>query len=134
MTHATAQATTQPTTEATVWQESNQRGLCRELDRVYASIVRASGGVPEDIVRGEGEATALDHVARVFGLTEFERDVLLLCAGVELESRFASACAVAQNDPRLGSPTFGLALAALPDAHWSAVNRDSPLRYWRLIA
>src|SRR6266852_5524096 len=91
--------------------ESNQQGLCRELDRVYDAIVRLSGGVPEAVEREQGQAAALDHVTRVFGLTGFERDILLVCAGVELESRFAPACAAAQNDPRLGSPTFCLALA-----------------------
>lgn len=113
--------------------ESNQQGLCRELDRVFGAIVRLSGGVPEDVDRGDGEATALTHVAHVFGLSDFERDVLLVCAGVELESRFAPACAEAQQDPRLGSPTFGLALAAFADPHWSAVNRHGPLRWWRMI-
>jgi hypothetical protein len=120
-------------TAAPVWHESNQRGLCRELDRVYDAIVRFSGGTPEERPHAEGEPSALDHVARVFGLSPFERDVLLLCAGVELESRFGQACAAAQNDSRLISPTFSLALGALANPHWSAVNRDGALRYWRLI-
>jgi len=120
-------------TPAPVWQETNQRDLCRELDRVYGAIVRFSGGTPDARAPGDGEAYALDRVAGVLGLTQFERDVLLLCAGVELESRFAAACADAQNDPRLAAPTFSLALAALPGAHWSAVGRDGALRYWRLI-
>ena len=115
------------------WQESNQQGLCRELDRVYNAIVRFSGRSPEEIQRGEGEPAALDHVTRVFALTPFERYVLLMCAGIELDSRFGPACAGAQNEPRLASPTFSLALAALPGAHWSALSRDGALRYWRLI-
>ena len=68
-----------------------------------------------------------------FGLSPFERDVVLLCAGVELDSSFAEACAAAQSDPRRPHPTFGLALAALPDAHWSALTPRSPLRRWRLV-
>ena len=59
--------------------------------------------------------------------------MLLLCAGVELDATFAAACAAAQGDPRRTQPTFGLALAALPDAHWSALTPDGPLRRWRLV-
>jgi ATPase family associated with various cellular activities (AAA) len=114
-------------------QESNQSRVCRELDRVYGALVRFSGGAAEESACEVDGASALDRVSSVFALSPFERDVLVLCAGVELESRFVHACAAAQNDPRLISPTFSLALAALPDAHWSAVNRDGPLRYWRLI-
>jgi hypothetical protein len=66
-------------------------------------------------------------------LSPFERDLLLLCAGVELDSTFAALCANAQGDPRRDYPTFGLALAALPEAHWSALTPAAPLRYWRLV-
>ena len=48
-----------------------------------------------------------------FGLSPFERDVVLLCAGVELDASFGAACAAAHGDPRRTQPTFGLALAAL---------------------
>ncbi len=63
----------------------------------------------------------------------FERAVLLLCAGMELDSGFAASCAAAQGDPARRYPTFSLALAALPEPHWSAVSPAGPLRYWRLI-
>ena len=36
---------------------------------------------------------ALDGIAEGFGLSDFERDMLLLCAGVELDTAVASACA-----------------------------------------
>ncbi|UCF90306.1 MAG: ATP-binding protein [Desulfobacterales bacterium] len=68
-----------------------------------------------------------------FGLSPFERDLLLLCAGTELDSRMADLCALCQGDPLRRTPTFGLALAVLPEAHWSALTPDGPLRYWRLI-
>jgi ATPase family associated with various cellular activities (AAA) len=62
----------------------------------------------------------LGRIATAFRLTPFERGTLLLCAAVELDSTF----------PR---PSFGLALAALPDAHWSALAPTGPLRRWRLL-
>ena len=76
---------------------------------------------------------ALDVLCAIFGLSSFERNLLLLCAGVELDSTFSSLCAEAHDDPRRNYPTFSLALAALPDVHWSALTPSSPLRRWRLI-
>jgi ATP-dependent 26S proteasome regulatory subunit len=77
--------------------------------------------------------SALETLCRTFNLSQFERDLLLLCAGVELDSVFLSLCAEAQGDPRRTYPTFSLALAALPGAHWSAITPAEPLRYWHLI-
>ena len=76
---------------------------------------------------------ALEVLWERFGLSPFERDILLLCAGMELDSSFAALCASAQGDPARPFPTFSLALAALPGAHWSALSPGAPLRYWRMI-
>ena len=76
---------------------------------------------------------ALETLCGTFGLSPFERDVLLLSAGVELDSSFAPLCAAAQGDPSRTYPTFSLALAALPEPHWSALTPAGRLRHWRLI-
>ncbi|UBF30545.1 ATP-binding protein (plasmid) [Kovacikia minuta CCNUW1] len=75
----------------------------------------------------------LHHLCQTFNLSLFERDLLLLCAGVELEADFAPLCAAAQGDPQRPYPTFSLALAALPDAFWGALAPHAPLRRWQLI-
>ena len=59
--------------------------------------------------------------------------MVLLCAGIELDSSVAPLCAAAQGNPSRSYPTFSLALAALPQAHWSALSPAAPLRQWRLI-
>jgi hypothetical protein len=74
---------------------------------------------------------ALDTLVARFGLTPFERGIVLLCAGVEFDAGFAALCAAAQNG-RICA-TFGLALAVLPHAHWSALAPTGALRRWRLI-
>lgn len=139
-----------PTTEATAetWHEMNQRSLMMEVARVRAAIAayaasRSGHNATEALEHGEdlrepethhtGEPTALDTLCASFGLSVFERDVLLLAAGMELDAGFASACASAQGDPRRSSPTFSLALAALAQAHWSAIIPTAPLRRWRLV-
>jgi hypothetical protein len=78
-------------------------------------------------------AAALDGVVRAFGLSPFESRLLVLSAAVELDGEFPALCAAAQGDPRRTFPTFGLALATLPDPHWSALAPSAPLRFWKLI-
>ena len=71
------------------------------------------------------------RLREVFGLSEFERDVILLLA----PARRSTGAFARPLRPAAGSqpPTFGLALAVLENPHWSAVSRVQPLRYWRLI-
>jgi hypothetical protein len=72
----------------------------------------------------------LDHVAAGFGLSAFERSVLLLAAGPELVGEMAAEIAAVAGVPH---PSFGLALRVLPGAHWSAVRPTAPLRRWHLV-
>jgi hypothetical protein len=89
--------------------------------------------VENDGLAGHDRPTALDTLCVSFALSAFERNLLLLCAGIELDSDFAPLCAAAQNEANRTFPTFSLALAALPDAYWSALTPTAPLRHWRLI-
>ena len=112
------------------WWDANQRDLVGHLDRVRALLE----GVP--IKEGSADAAvaderfALGRLVAAFGLTRFERDIVVLCAGVELDGRFAS---LVGDLLEVRQPTFGLALSVLPDAHWSAVTPQAPLRRWRLV-
>ena len=47
------------------------------------------------------------------GLTTFERNVVLLCVGAELDTRIGPLCGRAQGDAGRSFPTFALALVAL---------------------
>ncbi len=87
------------------WEESNQHVLSESLDRVFAAVSRRDGNPPDSPLPDPGgagsessreakpAATALEQLERLFGLTPFERDILVLCAGAELEQRFTEACA-----------------------------------------
>ncbi|HEY2800174.1 MAG TPA: ATP-binding protein [Chthoniobacterales bacterium] len=59
--------------------------------------------------------------------------MILLCAGMELDGEFASRCAGAPGSGGNPWPSFGLALASLPEAHWDALENHAPLRRWRLV-
>lgn len=76
---------------------------------------------------------AIEQLCEVFGLTSFERKILLLCAGVELDSTVAALCAAIQEDSQHAYATFSLALSAFPASHWSALYPNRPLRRWRLV-
>ena len=125
------------------WQEGNHRALSEALVDVQCAlerhIARALGKSldgPQDSPAGRGATppgTALATLCEAFGLSPFERDVLLVCAGVEMDARFAALCAAAQGDPQRLSPTFSLAMAALPEPHWDALTPTAPLRRARLI-
>ena len=72
-------------------------------------------------------------LAELFKLTSFERSLLLLCAGVEMDSRLADACAQAQGHPQRTYVSFGLAMALFDDSHWDAITPSRPLRRFRMI-
>jgi len=134
------------------WSEDNQRYLVAALAEVRAALERHAaptqsdeqrshgsreqdGQKPDsaDIAMGMPAPPALDVVCAAFGLSPFERAILLLCTGIELDSTFANLCAAAQADPARSYPTFSLALAVFDGAHWSALTPDAPLRRWRMI-
>jgi hypothetical protein len=78
-------------------------------------------------------APALEVLGRMLGLSDFEKQVLLLCAAPELDPSFSALLAQAQADPAQSFPTFVVALATLDSPAWDVLSPDRPLRYWRLI-
>src|SRR4029434_3256595 len=120
------------------WLHANQRHLAaavttvrrflpsRDSDRPLDATVEA-GGNPHihdgtsQLAEGMSRPPALETLCQTFGLTEFERAIVVMCAGAELDGNFPAV------------PTFGLALATLPGAHWSALLPNSPVRHWHLI-
>lgn len=76
---------------------------------------------------------ALVALGRSFGLSAFELDIVLLCVAMELDTRVATLCARAHDDPHKPYPTFALAFALFDSAAWEALSPERPLRYWRLI-
>jgi len=108
--------------------------LVAELDMLRARVRGDGTEEPEAALararEGLGVPGPLDRLADGFGLSDFERAVLVLTAGPELVAAVADELAAAGAGPRL---TFGTALALLPGAHWSALTPAAPLRHWRLV-
>ncbi|MDR7275507.1 ATP-binding protein [Catenuloplanes atrovinosus] len=99
--------------------------LVAAVNRVLARLDGSEPGAPPP-----AGPSALDLVCAAFGLTGFERDVLVLTAAMEIEPSAADRCAKAGG---VAYPTFALALATLDEPHWSALTPVAPLRRWRLI-
>ncbi|HLO86588.1 MAG TPA: ATP-binding protein [Nostocaceae cyanobacterium] len=75
----------------------------------------------------------LNNLYTRFNLSLFERKVLLLCVGMEVDTNFPELCAKAHGEPRMSYPTFGLALAVFPENDWTASSPQATLRLWQLI-
>jgi hypothetical protein len=148
------------------WQTANQRHLMAAIREVEGQLIAFGNGARpagnegqrgptgnegQGVVSSVEEAPffsrpfALDTLVAVLGLSSFERFILLLCAGIELDTDMGQLIAGLQNGSSGQNgvslqgpssrtfPCFSLALATCPDAHWSALSPDAPLRHWRLV-
>ncbi|MEM6611648.1 MAG: ATP-binding protein [Cyanobacteria bacterium P01_C01_bin.72] len=118
------------------WQTYNQQYLMAAVEQIRLLLAQKAGQevTPNEANISESSVpSALEQLALTFGLSTFERDILLLCAGCELDTSFPALCALAQGDPQKNYPTFSLALNLLPSPHWSAFTPSAPLRRWKLI-
>jgi hypothetical protein len=123
------------------WLAANQAlltGLFDALHRRLAAVLGhpEPGGPPADVGALRAaleEPSGLEQLAALFGLDPFASDLVLLCAGVELDGRIATQCAALDGPGGRGLPSVATAFRALPGAHWSAFSPAAPLRRWRLV-
>ena len=135
------------TTVAATWHEANHRYLLASLALIRSALERYI--TPDDAKLADRiqihdrelqtaaaampARSAIDRLCQIFGLSSFERDILLLCAGIEFSGEFAKLCGLAHGDPQRMYPTLGMALAALANPHWDAIAPNAALRRWQLI-
>jgi SpoVK/Ycf46/Vps4 family AAA+-type ATPase len=122
------------------WVESNQDYLAACINNVKAQLKRRvapnENPTPADNMDSSltmDASPAIDNLCMLFGLSEFERSTLLLCAAAELDEEAAQLCASIQGNSHLSFPTFSVALSIFNDSHWSALTPASPLRRLRLL-
>jgi hypothetical protein len=122
-------------TEAPIaWAEQNRAYLLREFSVLRRRLGEEPAGEEREWCLEPMEPpAAIDALATMFDLSPFERDLLLLCAGIEMDSELAALCGSAQGRPQRPCATFGLAMATLADPHWSALTPSRPLRRFRLV-
>jgi ATP-dependent 26S proteasome regulatory subunit len=128
------------------WTEANQLYLVALLGEIKAEMrIHLQQGdndnfkndllaAKKHVERIEADLPApasINELCRILNLSSFERKIILICAGVELDEELGQLVLGFTQTSVL--PTFRLALHIFTDAHWSAFSPVSPLRYWRLI-
>ncbi|NET61842.1 MAG: ATP-binding protein [Symploca sp. SIO2E6] len=113
----------------------NVQYLLKSVDRVRQALIhylenRESLPAAPELA---SVASNLDKLCTTFYLSPFERDLLLLCVGMETDPNFESLCSQAQTNAKYNYPTFSLALTALPGANWNVLSAQNALQHWQLI-
>ena len=111
----------------------NSKAIARVRAALISQIESREDGTPPELMPPDQDPATLEKLSEIFGLSPFERDVLLLCAGMEIYGDWGNLCGQAQRNPERNYPTFNLALTIFPNANWAAIAPIGSLRRWRLI-
>ena len=120
------------------WHSANQQFLSKSLDQVRQVLEKQAGTKTDQAEPNnntldnnyDGQPFALELLSHCFGLTDFEQNLLLLCAGMELDGQWSNLCQASSGNPY---PTFGLALNLFESANWSSLTPSATLRRHQLI-
>ncbi len=119
------------------WTVANQDLLVAEFSRLKARLrgeEESAASVGLELARSRLKVpAAIDNLVSHFALTPFERDILLLAAGVEMDSELAALCGGATSNVPGAGLSFSLVISLLAEPHWSALVPTGPLRFWRLL-
>ena len=127
------------TFDRTYWYELNRSFLLKEIDTLKSRIESVTGIKASTLKTDVShtftteEPAALEILCQLFNVTPFERDIILLCAAVELDSTMPKLLGELNGYRKRINPTFGLALSIFSDGHWSALAPDRPLRYRQIV-
>jgi hypothetical protein len=116
------------------WSRENEAYLTHAIAKLKAAM--RGEDAPSDLADMHAfslRAPALENISAAFELTPFERNLLLLCAAIELDPAITAICTEAPGGIGKPYPTFSLAFSVFPGAHWSALGPQAPLRRWKLI-
>ena len=121
------------------WQQANQQQLLVELEFVRQSLLKVLNNEQRlsHVINLDHKnnkfVTLFDQLCIQCELTEFERFLLLLCLGYELDASFAHLCAELHGDAHYAFPTLSLIYKVFPEIHLDALAINSSLIYWQLI-
>lgn len=129
--------------ERLAWQEKCQENteISVSSDGQIQKVVASGPELMEERIQeafqamteAEAHQPALLALAKALGLSTFEREVLLLCASMELDTAIPFLMASAHDDQAKCHPTFALAMALFDHPAWEALSPQRPLRYFHLI-
>src|ERR1017187_3875564 len=94
------------------WEEANQSYLILQFVRLRHRLGLDEAEPPREAVQqlrsSMHRPPAIDILVTLFELSSFERALLLLCAGIEMDSGVAAACREAIGGSQRNCITFGL--------------------------
>jgi hypothetical protein len=121
------------------WAAENHKYLIAYVTYILARLerqVNAGGALPAkpDLAGFDRQSPpAIVQLAKLFGLSTFEQEILLLGVAAELERSIAPLCATLNGNPQQAFPTFRVAMAVLEEANWQALMPTGVLRQWQLM-
>jgi hypothetical protein len=76
---------------------------------------------------------SLRALTAALDLSEFDEQMLIFCAALELDPRLAERYGLAGGNEQATYPTFGLGLTLLDNPSWDVLSPNAPLRHWHLV-
>jgi len=104
--------------------------LSQNYSRDWDDEIAAAAAEVREVVSTMSPPPGLERIGQVLGLSDFERDVLLLCVAPELDTGMNALFVGAFGQQW---PTFASALNLFDDPAWDVRSPDRPLRYWHLL-
>ncbi|MEM9539360.1 MAG: ATP-binding protein [Cyanobacteria bacterium P01_E01_bin.42] len=117
------------------WYQENWQALYREVSLLLSALESLAGGKKAELPPRQPlpETCTLERLRDRFGLSPFERDILTLCVGANIDSRIAELCAKINGDPQQKAPSLSVAFTLFPDASWSVLSPQQPLQDWKML-
>jgi len=102
----------------------------KQIARPYSNIGVSEAVENVEWLEGINQTSViLNNFCDLFGLSVFDRQLLMLCVGVELDAEIPTLCMELVQQPY---PTMALALMCF-DGHCSALAPEAPLTHFQLI-
>ena len=118
------------------WKQYNQQICLQGVQRIKSALQTFDG--EKQTLNLEPidwpENSTLATLQRRFGLSNFERDLVLFCMAQEIDPGIGPLCAKIRGQASLSHVTFMLAYAVLPEADMNVLAPHRPLQNWHLIS
>lgn len=117
------------------WYQNNLNFIFAEVERILNILDRHISGeatAEPSIASNNWSGSLLENLCKKLNLSNFEKEVLLLCLSVELNPKITSLCQKIQGSGK-NYPTIDLALSCFDPTSFQVISHNYPLLKWKLI-
>jgi AAA+ superfamily predicted ATPase len=113
----------------------NWQTLSQEINRIRDLLTKyIAGETPVNQISPPiPQTSSLAQLINKFGLSQFEKDLIILCLAIEIDPAISLLYSKAHGNENINYPTLNLALSLLPQANWNIISNQNLLQYWELI-